>query len=313
MILFSSVCLALVFPAWLLDQWLGEPRRFHPLVGFGTLAGAVEIFMRTRLTISASTGRLAGSVAVGILILPPVAVSTILSTHEPSGLFFQVVFLYLAIGGKSLEEHALKVFHALENGNLEESRKYVGFMVSRDTLALESPEVARATVESVLENGCDAIFGALFWFVLLGAPGAVLFRLANTLDAMWGYRNDRYRSFGWCAARLDDLLGYLPARLTAISYLALGQSRQAFGAWRRCTQRKSPNATLVMAVGGGALGLRLGGGGFYHGQWQSSPLLGGNAPPTPPDIQRATRLVAKTSFLWAFLSSLFGSVLIILS
>ncbi|MBF0629600.1 MAG: cobalamin biosynthesis protein CobD [Magnetococcales bacterium] len=306
MIVFSSISLVSIGLAWFLDRRLGEPERFHPLVGFGNLAGGLEREIRARISVVGWKGRLAGGVAVALLIIPLFLLAVAISSLQVWGPLGQVVMLYLALGGKSLEDHALRVYKALEQGDLEASRRWVGAMVSRDTRAMEPPEVARATVESVLENGCDAVFSAMFWFIVLGGPGAVLFRLANTLDAMWGYRNDRYRYFGWAAARLDDLLGYLPARLTAMTYLLLGHSRSALAAWRGCTQRKSPNATLVMAAGGGALGLRLGGGGHYHGQWQSAPFLGGNAPPTVADIPRAIRLVARGAMLWAILALFLG-------
>jgi adenosylcobinamide-phosphate synthase len=115
---------------------------------------------------------------------------------------------------------------------LLQARQHVGWMVSRQTEDLDAAGVASACLESTLENGNDAIFGALFWFALLGGPGALLFRLANTLDAMWGYRNPRFADFGWAAARIDDLLNFIPARLTALSYALCGRTRSALRCWR---------------------------------------------------------------------------------
>ncbi len=305
---FSINCLVLVALGWMMDRWLGEPARFHPLVGFGNMANALEKGIRSRFVLNGLQGRLLGLLAVLALLLPPFLLAVYLCSCEPLGLVCHVVLLYAALGGQSLEHHALRVYQVLAQGDLQVARQRVGYLVSRDTGNMEAPEVARATVESVLENGSDAVFGALFWFMLLGGPGALLFRLANTLDAMWGYRNDRFRYFGWAAARLDDLLGLLPARLTAVTYGLAGQSRGAFAAWRRCTQRKSPNATLVMAAGGGALGVRLGGGGIYHGQWQPAPELGGERPPEASDILAAVRLVGMGGTGWVIGSLILGVV-----
>jgi adenosylcobinamide-phosphate synthase len=150
----------------------------------------------------------------------------------------------------------------------------------------------------VLENGNDAIFGALFWFALLGGPGALMFRLVNTLDAMWGYRTPHFVYFGWAAARLDDVLNYLPARITALCYATLGHFRQALHCWRHQAYKwDSPNAGPVMAAGAGALGLRLGGRARYHGAWKERPVLGRGAKPTAADIEHAIRLVRDTQLL----------------
>jgi adenosylcobinamide-phosphate synthase len=159
--------------------------------------------------------------------------------------------------------------------------------------------VARAAVESVLENGNDAVFGALFWYLVAGAPGAVFYRLANTLDAMWGYRDERYRDFGWAAARLDDLLNFLPARLTAATYAILGDTRAAWRAWRtQAPAWESPNAGPVMAAGAGSLGLVLGGPAFYRGAYRQRPWLGTGRAPHGGDIGRAVQLVRLGLGLW---------------
>jgi adenosylcobinamide-phosphate synthase len=164
---------------------------------------------------------------------------------------------------------------------------------------MDNKAVATAAVESVLENGNDAVFGALFWFLVAGAPGAVLYRLANTLDAMWGYRTARYLYFGWAAARLDDVLNFIPARLTALTYALIGSTRIAWRCWRvQAGAWESPNAGPVMAAGAGALGLALGGGAYYHGQWEERPPLGMGMPPDAAAIRAAVRLVGLGVLVW---------------
>jgi adenosylcobinamide-phosphate synthase len=201
------------------------------------------------------------------------------------------------------------VHEALQAKNLEGARLAVGRIVSRDTQDLDEGRIAAATVESVLENGCDAVFGALFWFFVGGLPGVVVYRLANTLDAMWGYRDERYHAFGWVAARLDDALNFLPARLTALSYGLCGNLPTALRAWRRQGRYwKSPNAGPVMAAGAGALGIALGGPAVYHGQPTQRPALGYGRPAEAGDIARAIALVRRAVALWlaAMLAGGFG-------
>lgn len=278
--------------AVLLDHWLGEPRRYHPLAGFGRLANLVEIRLNRRQ-------RGLGVLALLLLVVPPVVLAALLVRLSPLGVVAEVLLLYLAIGATSLAQHGRVVAEALADGDLALARRRVGWMVSRDTAVLDEEGVARAATESVLENGNDAVFAALFWFLLLGAPGAVLYRLVNTLDAMWGYRSERYEAFGWAAARLDDMLNWIPARLTALSYALLGDSRRALRCWRRQGHRTaSPNAGVVMASGAGALGLQLGGAAVYHGVVEERPLLGEGLAPSTADIMRAARLVQHSLWLW---------------
>ena len=294
-----SLTLALmVSGAFALDRLLGEPKRFHPLSGFGRLAQGMERHLHRG-------GRAGGAVAVIALLAPLVALATALATLPGIAPAMEVALLYLAIGLHSLGAHASPVTDALQQGELAGARQAVGRIVSRDTGVMNTEDVACAAVESVLENGNDAVFGALFWFLLLGAPGAVLYRLSNTLDAMWGYRNDRYRHFGWAAARFDDLLNYLPARLTALTYALLGNTRQALACWRaQAPAWDSPNAGPVMAAGAGALGVTLGGRARYAGEWHERPPLGAGPSPTVDHIEGALRLVRRGVVLWlvAFLA-----------
>ncbi|RUQ34094.1 MAG: cobalamin biosynthesis protein [Candidatus Competibacteraceae bacterium] len=286
--------------AALLDRLLGEPRRQHPLIGFGWLAQRVEALVYGPPELSAAARRERGSIAVILLLLPFTVAAGLLAWLPLIGLAVALGLLYLALGARSLTEHAEAVATALQAGDLALAREKVALMVSRDAADLDEEGISRATVESVLENGCDAIFGALFWFALAGAAGVVLYRLANTLDALWGYRTPRYLHFGWAAARLDDGLNWLPARLTALSYaLAGSQPALAWRCWReQAPFWKSPNAGPVMAAGAGALGLALGGPARYHGQWQQRPPLGEGLAPCAEDIGRAVKLVQRALWLW---------------
>ncbi|MHB0916832.1 MAG: adenosylcobinamide-phosphate synthase CbiB [Thiobacillus sp.] len=285
----------LVAAALLLDRLLGEPRRFHPLAGFGRLATWLE----TRLNAAGRGQRLHGVAALALLVLPGVALAGWLQQQAAVGAVFSVVVLYAAIGLKSLHQHAEPVAAALARDDLQAARTGVARMVSRDTTALDAEGVARATVESVLENGNDAVFGALFWFLVAGAAGALGYRLVNTLDAMWGYKTPRYLKFGWAAARLDDVLNFIPARLTALSYALLGRTRSALACWRtQAAAWDSPNAGPVMAAGAGALGVRLGGAAVYHGRTEVRPNLGQGAAPQGGDIARALKLVRHSVLLW---------------
>jgi len=277
----------------LLDLILGEPRRWHPLVGFGNLAIAVERRLnKGRLRIAR------GALAWLLAVTPLVAASIWLA--GAGGLIVHAALLYFSLGLRSLRDHNLPIAQALERGDLPEARRLTARIVSRDTQHASPADLAKASAESLLENGNDAVFGTLFWFALAGGPGALLFRLANTLDAMWGYRSVRFLQFGRVAARIDDALNYLPARLTALSYVVLAADRRsAWRCWRsQAPAWPSPNAGPVMASGAGALGLALGGSATYDGVEELRPALGSGRAAGPTDIARAWRLVSRTTALW---------------
>jgi adenosylcobinamide-phosphate synthase len=292
-----SALLTLV--AVLLDAGLGEPRRWHPLVGFGRWAQLLERRWNADTARSPLTQRLLGVAALIVAAGPWVLLAVVASIPPVLHYLVAVAALYFALGHQSLRQHAWRVHQALDAGDLVEARARVGHMVSRDTGSMDARAVAAAAVESVLENGNDAVFGALFWFLAGGAPAVLLYRLCNTLDAMWGYRTPRYLYFGWAAARFDDVLNFVPARLTALTYALIGSTRTALHCWRlQAGAWESPNAGPVMAAGAGALGLGLGGGAYYHGQWEERPPLGMGSPPNAASIPAALRLVRSGVVLW---------------
>lgn len=297
---------AAMLAAVLLDTAFGEPRRWHPLLGFGRCAAALERRCNGEAAVDGPglRRRLRGGLALALVVLPWMLAVALLGALPHLGLVTATLTLYLCIGHRSLREHAQRVAGALRAGALPAARAEVASIVSRDTETLDARDVAAAGIESVLENGNDAVFGALFWFAVAGAPGVLGYRLVNTLDAMWGYRSPRYRDFGSAAARLDDLLNFVPARLTALSYALLGRSSAALRCWRRQAPAcDSPNAGPVMAAGAGSLGLLLGGGARYQGVWKPRPPLGEGAAPDAAGIARALRLVARTLALWLLLAA----------
>lgn len=295
--------LILVASLWL-DKWLGEPSRFHPLVGFGRLAKKCECWCRAIPFIST---RQQGVVAWVLAVMPLVALSYfLLSLIAQYSLIVSVVFnvliLYLTIGGKSLIEHAENIYHPLKRGDIKDARYQVSMIVSRNTEKMGEKEITSSTIESVLENGNDAVFGPMIWFVIFGAPGAILFRLANTLDAMWGYKNEKYIDFGWFSAKTDDVLGWLPARITAVVYAFQGNFHQALACWKRQAKEcKSPNGGVVMTAGAGSLNVEIGGPTYYHGVLHDKKPMGVGKPASWDAIAKANQLVTRGSFALSYL------------
>ncbi|AMK76691.1 MULTISPECIES: adenosylcobinamide-phosphate synthase CbiB [Methylomonas] len=294
MILTISILLAVA-----IDFWLGEPRNaYHPLVRFGKWAAIVEKRMLNSQQ-SAFRQRVSGFLAVAIVLMPCLLWLLLLPSWPLLQAAIDVLILYFCIAARSLQQHALAVLSALADSDLPLARQQVGKIVSRQTEAMTEADVRRATIESVLENGADAVFAPVFWFVVLGPFGALLYRFSNTLDAMWGYKNQRYLYFGCAAARFDDLLNWLPARLTALSYALLGNTAQAIKSWQtQAHLLDSPNAGPVMTAGGGSLLLQLGGPACYHGQIKQKPWFGGPQAPENDDIKRACNLMYRTLLLW---------------
>lgn len=208
-----------------------------------------------------------------------------------------VVVTWAALGGRSLRREALAVADLVRRDDLPGARERLRSLCGRDAADLDQAGLRRAVVESLAENTSDAVVGALLWGALAGPAGGAAYRAANTLDAMFGHRSERYRSFGWAAARLDDLMNWPVARLAALLGVALapligGSPREALRAWRRDSPaHPSPNAGRIESTFAGALGIELGGPLTYDGRPEPRPRLGrGGRTPEHADVIRAARL-----------------------
>lgn len=276
------------------DLACGDPRRWHPVAGFGTLATKLEkvMYRDHRPAGVAYAAVLVGSAAAGGLALDhlarrlgPVAVVTVTATAT-----------WTVLGGTSLARTGEDMADLLERSDLGAARELLPSLCGRDPSALQSGGLARAALESVAENTSDASVAPLVWGGLLGVPGLLAYRAANTLDAMVGYRSEKYLHFGWASARFDDVVNLIPARIAGtLTVLAAptvsGRPADALRAWRAdAAAHPSPNAGVAEATAAGALGVTLGGRTEYPHGVEMRPTLGSGPAPTVADLHRAAQL-----------------------
>jgi adenosylcobinamide-phosphate synthase len=274
------------------DALLADPRRWHPVAGFGRAASWLEkkVWADKR---SAGVGYV--MVCVGV---PAIGAAVI--QRQVQNPMTRAVLLgattWATLGGESLVREGSRMATLLEADDLAGARQRLSHLCGRDPTGLPASELSRATVESLAENTSDAVVAPLFWAAVAGLPGVVGYRAVNTLDAMVGHHTARYENFGWAAARLDDLVNLLPARLTAglACVLAPAVGGSAPETWRVVRRdgadHPSPNAGRCEAAFAGALGLRLGGRNVYAGGVEERGGLGDGAPPAVADISRTARL-----------------------
>ncbi|MFD5699068.1 cobalamin biosynthesis protein [Streptomyces lasiicapitis] len=279
------------------DLLLGDPRRGHPVAVFGRAAGAVErVLWRDHRGWGALHTLVCAGGAAGAGALASLAVRR--SPAASVGL--TAAATWAVLGGTSLGREARAIGGALAAGDVDVARERLPHLCGRDPEALDADGIARAVVESVAENTSDAVVGALVWGAVGGVPGLLGFRAVNTLDAMVGHKSAKYRRYGWASARLDDVLGWPGARLTAALAVAAGGSpRGAVRAWRAdASKHPSPNAGVVEASFAGALGVRLGGTLSYGGRVERRPVLNGEGRAVAvDDIERAVRLSRRVGWL----------------
>jgi adenosylcobinamide-phosphate synthase len=277
----------------LADALVGDPRRGHPVALFGRAATLVE----RGLYADAKPRGVVFTACCEALAIGPVLAAARISRRRPlARLAWAGTATWAVTGARSLTAEAGRVHRALQAGDLAGARRLLPNLVGRDPAGLDAAGIARAVVESVAENTSDAIVAPLMWGALAGPAGLSGYRAANTLDAMVGHHSPRYEQFGWASARLDDVVNWAPARVTALLAAACAPvvGGRPAAAWRTALdygpRHPSPNAGWCEAAFAGALGVRLGGPLSYAGRAEQRPELGDGRPPEPADIARASRL-----------------------
>lgn len=272
------------------DRRYADPRRGHPVAGFGVLAARLE--ERTW-----RDDRRAGVVHVGLLVGGAIVLGVVgeRCRSAPGRTLLTAAATWTVLGGTSLDREVAEVERLLAVDDLAGARRRLTHLVGRDPTHLDEAEVVRATVESLAENTSDAVVSSLVWGAVAGVPGLLGHRAANTLDAMVGHRSPRHARFGWAAARLDDVLNLPGSRLTAALATVLGPDpRGAWRAWRRDARgHPSPNAGPVEAAYAGALGIRLGGTNTYGDRVEQRAVMGSGRAPDRADLARARRLTRR--------------------
>ncbi|WP_165956905.1 cobalamin biosynthesis protein [Kribbella antibiotica] len=274
------------------DRVLGDPRRFHPVAGFGQTASRLEsrLYADSRAAGTAYTTALVGST-----VLVGVAAERLTRGRPVVHTLVTAAATWTVLGARSLEREAETMAGFLETQDIPAARDRLSHLCARDATYLEADELARATVESIAENTSDACVAPLLWGGVLGVPGLLAYRAINTLDAMVGYRSPKYANFGWASARLDDLVNLLPARACAVlTGVVAGRPAEARRVWKRdAPQHPSPNAGPVEAAFAGALGLSLGGTNNYGSYTEDRGTLGDGPTPTVADVRRTAVLARR--------------------
>jgi adenosylcobinamide-phosphate synthase len=276
-----------------LDALLGDPRRYHPVAGYGKAAGTLE---RLLYAPSRADGAVFTGVAVGVPVMAALAAYRATRKRPVARFALMTAATWAVLGGRSLRREAGLMADSLAAHDMPAARERITHLCGRDPAALDEPELARATVESVAENTSDAVVAPLVWGAVAGLPGLVGYRAVNTLDAMVGHRSQRYAQFGTASARLDDVANLMPSRLTAMlaavcAPVVGGGARRTWDVWRRDGHRHpSPNSGQCEAAFAGALDVRLGGENVYFGRTEVRPLLGDGEKPQAADARRAAKL-----------------------
>lgn len=318
--------IASILAGFILDAVFGDPHFFpHPVRAIGWLINRLEhgirpLFPRTE------KGELAGGAVFAVLVPAVTALAAVLLLTAAKAAGDAVLFLaesvlvYFLLAARSLRDESMKVYHSLKKGDVEEARHNVSMIVGRDTSVLDAAGIARAAVETVAENTSDGVIAPLFFLALGGPVLGWAYKAVNTMDSMVGYKNEKYLFFGRAAARFDDLVNFIPARLSAV--LMMGAAvvwRMDFQNAARIFRRdrfnhKSPNSAQTESVCAGALRIRLAGDAWYFGELCKKPFIGDDIRPVEQeDIKRANRLMYTASGLALFLAFAWQGAMLLLA
>lgn len=309
------VKISILLTAFLLDTLVGDPYSLpHPIRWIGRLISLMEGFFR-RFLPKEKKNELIGGILFSLTILCITLFLTQILLYICGKISFylwwgiSVLISSSMLAAKSLKDESMKVYYALKEKTIEDARLAVSMIVGRDTEALDADGVTRAAVETVAENTSDGVIAPLLYIALLGPLGGVLYKTVNTMDSMIGYHNEKYEYFGFFAAKMDDILNFLPARISGILMCAAAvlchfRGKNAWRIfWRDRLNHKSPNSAHTEAACAGALGLQLGGDSFYFGKLVEKQTIGDYLRPIEAeDIPRSCFLMYMSSLLALFLS-----------
>ncbi|WML39306.1 adenosylcobinamide-phosphate synthase CbiB [Neobacillus sp. OS1-2] len=303
-----------ILTASILDLFVGDPPNWpHPVKWIGKLIAHLEKRW--------NSGEFKKWIGLVMLLFVLLLVFTIVlivvligyKIHPLVGIAAESIVISTTIAQKSLKEAALEVYHPLKSGDLVEARKKLSYIVGRDTNDLDESEIARGAIETVAENTCDGVTAPLFWALIGGAPLAMVYRAANTCDSMVGHLNDRYKEFGWASAKWDDVMNWIPSRLTGMIMLIgklpfRSDHRKAWSILiRDAKKHPSPNSGWGEAAVAAILGIQLGGINYYKGMISNRAKMGeAHSPIQAHHILKANDILGRTVFLFLLLLAIGG-------
>lgn len=294
---------------YLLDLIIGDPQGFpHPIRLIGNIITKLENILRINLNNEEDerkSGIILWFIVVGFsFIVPFMILYFIYEINEYLGITLESIMCYYILATRSLKDESMKVYTSLKNNNLTEARKFLSYIVGRDTENLDEISIAKATVETVAENASDGVIAPLIFIIIGGAPLGFMYKAINTLDSMVGYKNERYINFGRFSAMADDVANFIPSRISA--YLMITASfiigfdyKSAYRIFKRDRfNHKSPNSAQTESVCAGALNIMLGGSNYYKGILVQKPTIGDNMREIEiQDIKKANKLMYATSII----------------